>query len=276
VPDFDGQSAFGFLEEQCALGPRPPGSPAHAAVRRLLEEKLASFGATVTTQPFEAVLSTGDTLRLMNIMGSFRPRANTRILLGAHYDTRPRADRERDPANRSKPISGANDGASGVAVLLEVARLLGASNPPVGVDIVFFDGEDYGEEGNARDYLLGSRRCAASFGASRPSAVIVVDMVGERDARFAREGFSAAASAGLNARVFAIAGRLGVSNFVAEEGPAIIDDHFPFIEAGLPAIDIIDFDYPFWHTLEDTPDKCSRESLRAVGRVLMSFIWEQR
>jgi len=275
-PEFDGQSAFGFLTEQCALGPRFPGSPGHAAVRRYLHEKLAGYGATVSEQPFEAALSTGDTLRLVNMIGAFRTEARTRILLGAHYDTRPRADRDGNPANRSTPILGANDGASGVAVLCEVARLLGASKPPIGVDIVFFDGEDYGEEGNVQDYLLGSRHYASSLGGSRPSAVIVIDMVGEHEARFPREGLSEAASAALNGRVYSIAGKLGIPNFVPAEGRTIIDDHLPFIQAALPAIDIIDFDYPFWHTLEDTPDKCSPASLNAVGRVLMSFIWEAR
>jgi len=275
-PAFDGQMAFVVLREQCALGPRYPGSPGHAEIQRYLREKLAGYGATVSEQRFEVVLSTGDTLRLTNIIGAFRPDARTRILLGAHYDTRPRADREREPANRSKPILGANDGASGVAVLCEVARLLGASKPPVGVDIVFFDGEDYGEEGRSRDYLLGSRHCASRLAGARPSAVIVIDMVGERDARFQREGFSEAASAPLNARVFGIAEKLGVPNFAPGEGPSIIDDHLPFIQAGLPAIDIIDFEYPFWHTLDDTPDKCSSESLSAVGRVLVEFIWGER
>jgi glutaminyl-peptide cyclotransferase len=275
-PGFDGEAAFGFLKEQCALGPRFPGSPGHAAVRRYLHETLAGFGATVSEQPFEAVLSTGDTLRLVNIVGAFRTDARKRILLGAHYDTRPRADRDPDPANRAKPILGANDGASGVAVLCEVARLLGASKPPVGVDIVFFDGEDYGEEGNVQDYLLGSRHVASSLAGHRPSAVIVIDMVGQHEARFPREGLSEAASPALNGRLYSIAQKLGIPNFVGTEGRSIIDDHLPFIQAGLPAIDIIDFDYPFWHTLEDTPDKCSPASLNAVGRVLMSFIWEER
>jgi glutaminyl-peptide cyclotransferase len=273
-PAFDEQRAFTVLNEQCAIGPRDPGSPGHEAVERYLREKLASFGAKVSVQPFEAVVSTGDTLRLENIVASFHPGSRTRVLLGAHYDTRPRADRDPNPMNRSKPIIGANDGASGVAVLCEVARLLGASKPPVGVDIVFFDGEDYGEEGTLRDYFLGSRHFVATLASHRPEAVIVIDMVGERDARFPCEGLSAAASPALTDRVYSIAARLGIANFVRVEGPSISDDHLPFIQAGIPAIDIIDIDYPYWHTLEDTPDKCSAASLGAVGRVLMAFIWE--
>lgn len=275
-PAFNGDSAFVFLREQCDMGPRYPGSPGHAAIRRFLVEKLAAFGASVAQQPFEAVLSTGDTLRLVNIIGAYRPDARKRILLGAHYDTRPRAERDPDPANRARPIIGANDGGSGVAVLLEIARLLAVSKPSVGVDLVFFDGEDYGEEGNTGDYLLGSRRHAKGLGARRPHAVIVVDMVGERDSRMPVEGFSAAASPALCARIYGIARALGVPNFVQSQGASIIDDHLPFIQAGIPAIDCIDFEYPFWHTLADTPDKCSSESLAAVGNVLVRYLWEER
>ncbi|MCX5754124.1 MAG: M28 family peptidase [Candidatus Krumholzibacteria bacterium] len=275
-PAFDGASAFAFLKEQCDMGPRYPGSPGHAAIRRFLVEKLAAFGASVAQQPFEAVLSTGDTLRLVNIVGAYRPDARKRILLGAHYDTRPRADRDPDPANRARPIIGANDGGSGVAVLLELARLLAASKPSVGVDLVFFDGEDSGEEGKAMDYLLGSRRYAKSLGGSPPYAVIVIDMVGERDSRIPVEGFSAAASPALCARIYGIARTLRVPNLVQSRGSSIIDDHLPFIQAGIPAIDLIDFEYRYWHTLADTPDKCSSESLAAVGSVLVRYLWEER
>lgn len=275
-PAFDGASAFVFLREQCDLGPRYPGSPGHAAIRRLLLEKLAAYGASVSQQSFEAVLTTGDTLRLVNIIGTYRPEARKRILLGAHYDTRPRADRDPDPGNRAKPILGANDGGSGVAVLLELARLLAASKPSVGVDLVFFDGEDYGEEGHTADYLLGSRRYAKSLGGRRPDAVIVVDMVGERDSRMPIEGFSATVSPALCARIYGIARTLRVPNFVQSQGASIIDDHLPFIQAGIPAIDLIDFEYPHWHTLADTPDKCSSESLAAVGSVLVRYLWEER
>jgi len=275
-PAFDGASAFVFLREQCDMGPRYPGSPGHAEIRRYLLERLAASGASVTQQPFEAVLTTGDTLRLVNIVGSYRPEARKRILLGAHYDTRPRADRDPDRAGRARPILGANDGGSGVAVLLEIARLLAASKPSVGVDLVFFDGEDWGEEGNTADYLLGSRRYAKSLGGRAPAAAIVIDMVGERDSRIPVEGFSAAASPALCARIFGIARTLRVPNFVQSRGASIIDDHLPFIQAGIPAIDLIDFEYPHWHTLADTPDKCSGESLAAVGSVLVRYVWEER
>ncbi|HEY5133535.1 MAG TPA: M28 family peptidase [Candidatus Krumholzibacteriaceae bacterium] len=275
-PSFDGDAAFGFLRAQCDMGPRYPGSPGHAAVERYIVDRLAAYGADVSMQRFDAVPSKGDTLHLVNIVARYRASSSKRILLGAHYDTRPRADRDPDAANRAKPIPGANDGASGVAVLLEIARLLDAAKPPVGVDLVFFDGEDYGEEGNTRDYLFGSRRYAASLGGDRPIAVVVIDMIGERDARIPVEGFSEAASAALCGRIYGIAKALGVANFVDSQGPSIIDDHLPFIQAGVPAIDLIDFDYPYWHTLADTPDKCAPASLAGVGSVLIRFIWDER
>ena len=275
VPEFDEMSAFRFLTDQCDIGPRYPGSAGHRRLQRYLVDRLTEYGANVSLQSFDGVLTTGDTLHLINIIGNYNRNAAKRILLGAHYDTRPRADRDTDPNRRDTPITGANDGASGVAVLLEIARQLGGSRPPVGVDIVLFDGEDYGEEGIPQDYILGSTYFVKHLKGYRPYAVIIVDMIGDRDLRIPKEGFSAAASAALLDRIYETARRLGVEEFRAEEGTAIIDDHLPFIQAGLTAVDLIDFEYPYWHTLEDTPDKCAPESLGKVGRVLLGYIWEE-
>jgi glutaminyl-peptide cyclotransferase len=273
APSFSGDSAYVSLEDQCAIGPRYPGSAGHLAVQRYIAAKLRQCGASVSAQPFDAVTSDGDTLHLVNLIGNYRRHERVRVLIGAHYDTRPRADRDPDAANRETPILGANDGASGVAVLLEIARLLGESEPPVGVDLVFFDGEDWGAEGNVDDYLLGSKHFATHLRGYRPRAVIVVDMVGERGAVFTVEGFSRASAPELCDDIVSVAAKLGVSAFERAPGPSIIDDHVPFIRAGLAAIDIIDFDYPYWHTLGDRPDKCSAESLRAVGAVLVGYLW---
>jgi hypothetical protein len=276
APVFDENSAFRFLEEQCEIGPRFPGSREHKLLQRYIVDQLREFEINVSLQPFEGVLTTGDTLDLVNIIGNCNMKASRRIMLGAHYDTRPYADRDPDTTMRNNPIVGANDGASGVAVLLEIARLLGTTEPPIGVDFVFFDGEDYGREGVPQDYILGSSYFVRHLKGYRPSAVIVVDMVGERGAEIKVEGFSGAASAGLVEEVYAAAERLGVESFRREEGAAIVDDHLPFIQAGIPAIVLIDFEYPHWHTLEDTPDKCSPQSLGEVGRVLIEYIWSQK
>ncbi|MBN1884049.1 MAG: M28 family peptidase [Candidatus Krumholzibacteriota bacterium] len=273
LPRFDGEKAMALLVRQCEMGPRYPGSAAHREYRKWLVDRLESCGASVSVQPFDGVLSTGDTLRLVNIIGNFNGKAGTRVLLGAHYDTRPRADRDPDPARRDEPIVGANDGASGVAVLLEIARLLGESEPPVGVDIVLFDGEDYGEEGNPDDYCLGSAWFAAHLRGYRPVAVVVVDMIGERGVEIPVEGYSGRYAPRVVDELWGIAGDLAVDAFVRKPGPAVIDDHVPFIREGLQAVDLIDFEYPWWHTLEDTPDKCSAESLEAVGTVLVAWIW---
>jgi Zn-dependent M28 family amino/carboxypeptidase len=257
------------------IGFRYPGSPEHRQLQRYLTGKLGEFGANVSLQPFEAVLTTGDTLHLINIIGNYNLKSDKRIMLAAHYDTRPFADRDPDPANRDKPIHGANDGASGVAVLLEIARLLGGSKPPVGVDIVLFDGEDYGREGVPQDYCLGSAHFSKRLRGYRPAAAIVVDMVGKKDLVIKKEGYSEASSPELLGELFDIAEELGVKQFRRERGVTIIDDHLPLIQAGLEAVNLIDFDYRHWHTLQDTPDKCSPESLEAVGTVLLHYIWQQ-
>ncbi len=275
VPEFDSDSAFAFLEEQVDIGFRYPGSPEHKKLQRYLVDRLQEFGADVSLQPFDAVLTTGDTLHLINIIGNYNKGASKRIMLAAHYDTRPYADRDPDPANRDKPILGANDGASGVAVLLEIARLLGENEPPVGVDIILFDGEDYGREGVAVDFCLGSTHFARRLKGYRPAAAIVIDMIGDSDLEIMMEGYSRAASPVLMGDLFDIAEELGFEQFRRKKMGAIIDDHVPLIQAGINAVDLIDFDYEYWHTLEDTPDKCSPASLDVVGKVLLHYIWRQ-
>jgi len=275
VPAFDGDSAYRFLKEQCDIGPRFPGSTGHKRVQRYIVGRLREYGANISIQPFDAVLSTGDTLHLINIIANYNRKCRKRILLGAHYDTRPRADRDETPENRDKPILGANDGASGIAVLLELARIFKEQEPPVGVDLLFIDGEDYGLEGNTEDYLLGSKHFVIHRKGYTPSAVIILDMIGDADLKIKVEGFSRAASGRLVDEIFDIADSLGIDSFSRERGLSIIDDHLPFIQAGINAVDLIDFDYPYWHTLEDTPDKCSPSSLEAVGTVVLHYVWSR-
>jgi glutaminyl-peptide cyclotransferase len=276
TPEFDGERAFLFLEEQCDIGYRHPGSPGHRELQRYLADRLDEYGANLSLQPFTGILTTGDTLQnLINIIGNYNMDSGRRIMLGAHFDTRPFSDMDPDPANRTTPVMGANDGASGVAVLLEIARVLQAHKPPVGVDIVLFDGEDYGDAGIPQDFCLGSAWFARNLKGYRPTAVIIIDMIGDSDLRIPVDGYSLSASPTLVNEVYSIADRLGYKQFTRDRGPTIVDDHLPLIQAGLRAIDLIDFDYRYWHTIEDTPDKCSPASLQAVGDVILEFIWQQ-
>ena len=271
----DGERAFEFLLRQVSFGPRNPGSDGHAGCRAYLVEQLAALTDTVELMHFQPVGSDGERLPPMtNIVARVAPHHDRRYLLCAHWDTRPRADRDPDPALRKEPILGANDGASGVAVLLEVATILRRFPPPVGVDIVLFDGEDYGEEGNLEDYFLGSRELARRWLDYRPELGILVDMVGDADLHLPKEEISFTAAPWLVDRVWSIARRLGEDRFEQYVGPRVLDDHVPLLEAGWPVIDIIDFAYPHWHTLADTPDKCSSASLRAVCRVLVALVYD--
>lgn len=256
---FNGERAFRLAAAQMALGPRVPGSEAHTQAGDLIGSELAAAGWTVRFQPFEH-----NGVRLRNIQGS-AGEGKPHLLLGAHYDTRPAADQ--DPFDPSVPVPGANDGASGVAVLLELADALAAESLTCRVDLVFFDAEDGGDL-PGWDWILGSTRYAETL-QERPDAVVIVDMVGDRDLQLYLERSSDQA---LAAEIWATAAEVGATAFIPEPRYSILDDHTPFLRLGLPAVDIIDFDYPYWHTAEDTLDKISAESLEQVGRTLQAWL----
>lgn len=268
---FDSARAYGYLVRQCDFGPRVPGTEAHARCCQWLAAQLYSCADQVTLQRFEATVR-DRRLPLTNILATFNPKAKRHILLCAHWDSRPTADCDPDPANRGKPILGANDGASGVAVLLEIARALNA-HPPVGrVTIVFFDGEDYGPDRDAM--FLGSRLFAQKWSESPPEWAVLLDMVGDRDLRLPPERYSLSRAPEIVERVWGAAEREGCEAFVRESGPGVLDDHVFLLRKGIPCIDVIDFDYPHWHTLADTPDKCSPDALEQVGRALLRALAE--
>ncbi len=280
TPQFDADHAFGYLTQQTAFGPRNPGSKGHAQCLQFLEKELQQFCQTVTPQPF-SVDGYGEKLQLTNIFGSINPAAATRILLLAHWDTRPRSDQDKDPKKQAQPMPGANDGASGVAVLLEVARAMKHTPPPVGVDILFVDGEDYGKEGDQSMYLLGTQYFAQHLPPDyHPAFGILLDMVGDANLELMREPYSDTYAKDIVDLVWSTARSLGVYQFTDREQHAVLDDHLPLNKAGIKTIDLIDFEYPdatnrYWHTTEDTPDKCSAESLEAVGKVLLEVIYHQ-
>ena len=272
-PSFDKNIAFHYLLEQCDFGPRNPGSVGHLKTKDYLLDKLSQCTNLVKTQNFVYHDSLNNLdLNLTNIIASFYPQNQKRVLLCAHWDTRPFADKEPDSTLRDKPILGANDGASGVAVLLEIANILSKKEPKYGVDIIFFDGEDWGEEGSD-NLCLGSKYFAKNSENYRPQFGILLDMIGDKDLNIYPERHSFFYARGVVNLVWSKAKKLNLDCFGDSVKHTLIDDHVPLIEAGIPCIDIIDFDYPWWHTLSDTPDKCSPESLEKIGKLLIEVLY---
>jgi glutaminyl-peptide cyclotransferase len=263
VPErsFDGERAYQYALDQCEIGPRPAGSEAGWATGEYILGMLEELGWQTETQEFEY-----EGVRLRNVIG--KRGQGPVLILGAHYDTRPVADR--DPEHADEAIVGGNDGASGVAVLLELADVLGQYELQNEVWLVFFDGEDSGGV-NGWPFSVGSAYMAENL-TVEPAWVVVVDMVGAKDQVFYYEGNSDPA---LRESLWAIAGELGYGEFVRQVGRSIVDDHLPFVEAGIPAVDIIGFPYAYWHTLGDTCDQVSAESLERVGRVLEEAILQE-
>ena len=260
---FDGQRAYADVQTQVAFGARIPGSQGHVKIREWMREELVKAGWQVEVQESEALGHP-----ILNIVAN-RSDAPPQIIIGAHYDSRMFADSDPDPAQHTNFVPGANDGASGVSVLLELARSLPEETVPIW--LVFFDAEDNGRiEG--WDWILGSREFVKN-NPVHPRAAIIVDMIGDADLNIYKERNS---NPDLTDEIWEVAKGLGYeSNFIPEYKHSMLDDHTPFIEAGIPAVDIIDFDYPYWHTLQDTPDKVSAESLQAVGETLRAWVIQQ-
>jgi Iap family predicted aminopeptidase len=279
---FDEQRAFRNLLQQTRFGPREPGSPGHARCLKHLREELNKYSDIVNLQSFSFSVPGWKTVQLTNIVASVNARATTRIFVSAHWDTRPWADQDPDPKNRALPIPGANDGASGVAVILELARCLKQAPPAIGVDLVLFDGEDVGKSGFPETFSVGSRHLARN----RPQGFtplfgVNIDMIGDRNLDIYREQNSERLAPQVQSLVFSTARRLNLSQFIDTPGSEITDDHLPMNEIGIPTVDLIDFRYPdesnkYWHTMADTPDKCSPESLAAVGRLLLEIIYSHQ
>lgn len=266
----DGQRALERVVHQVEAGPRVPGTPGHRAIRDWLASELARLGGDVETQAF-VDSSLGRPLELTNLIARFGPRSGRRIALLAHWDTRPWCDQDPDSAHRGDPLPGANDGGSGVAVLLEVAEVMRRRPPPAGVDLVFLDGEDQGRATEPGEFSLGARAYAARLGAgppeARPAAAFLFDMVGDRDLGIYPEQESARRATNLVGLVLEAARATGARHFHPEPRYAVVDDHVPLLNAGIPAVDIIDFDYAAWHTHRDLPDQVSAESLAEVASV---------
>ena len=263
VASFDGQRAYTDVQTQVAFGPRVPESEAHAKTVEWIRGELVKAGWQVEIQKSEAMGHPVENIVAKNNTKS------PQIVVGAHYDSRIQATQDSDPENKAKPVPAANDGASGVAVLLELARTLPQNSPNVW--LVFFDAEDNGEIAGW-DWLLGSREFVRK-NPMQPKAVVVIDMIGDADLNIYKEQNS---NADIMDAIWNTAKTLGYSKqFIPAYKYSMLDDHTPFLEAGMPAIDIIDFDYPYWHTTQDTPDKVSAASLEAVGKTLWTWITQQ-
>ncbi|MBI5711757.1 MAG: M28 family peptidase [Candidatus Eisenbacteria bacterium] len=279
--EVDGPRALARVRRQVEAGPRIPGSPGHAAVLSWLTAELARLGGRVESRSFADTVD-GRPLALTNVIARFGPAAASgssgrRIVLCAHWDSRPWSDQDPDPARRGDPVPGANDGGSGVAVLLEVAELMHRRPPRVEVDLVFFDGEDQGRASRPEEFCLGARAYAARLAASpaetRPAAAFLFDMVGDRDLEIHPEVNSARRAANLVELVLEGARATGARHFRPDPRWELTDDHVPLLDAGIPAVDIVDFDFPAWHTRRDRPDQVSAESLAEVARVAAWLVY---
>lgn len=274
--EFDAAQAMARVAEQQAFGNRIPGTPGHAAMAVWLDS-LARLGAdTVIVQRWNHVTLNGDTLPMVNVIARFNPDNPDRILYMAHWDTRPHADAA-DSRDSTLPVPGANDGASGVAVLLGVMDALKKQPPKIGVDLLFEDGEDYGKfVDDYHDVMIGARHFAAAIPPpAKPKFAVLWDMVGAKNLRIEQEGYSAIAAPALLDQIWTLAERMGYGHIFAQEsGSAIIDDHKMLIDAGVPTVDVIGWPYLFWHTPDDTIDKLSQDSFQAVGNVAVALIRE--
>jgi len=245
-------------------------------MRDWLVAQAKQYTDKVSIQEFQHTWSTnGKTLKMYNVIADMDFKAQKRVLLIAHWDTRPTADQERDPAKRNQPILGANDGASGVAVLLELMRAFQKKPPPVNITFLFVDGEDLGPQSD--DMFLGAKHFAKNANPRQYAYGILLDMIGDKNLRIPKESFSVYYAFSLVERFYAHAAKIGFAKYFPNSSQSwISDDHVPLNEAGIPTIDLIDFDYPYWHTLEDTPDKCSADSLSVVGRTVESFLRSEK
>ncbi len=295
VPTFDGGKAFEHVAKQVGFGPRVPNTAGHRACAQWLVETFKGYGAEVTVQEAKLTAYDGNVLQAKNIIAAFNPENPRRVLLCAHWDTRPFSDNDPNPANHKKPFLGADDGGSGVAVLLEIARHLQSSPVQLGVDIVLFDAEDYGDNTNApkvpgdidKTWCLGSQYWAKNPHRPGYRAMwgILLDMVGAQNARFPQEGNSLRYNPVLVRKVWQEAQQAGYGNFfVNQVGPELIDDHL-FVNSiiNIPTIDLINVADPstgqtfgsHWHTQADNLSIISKSTLQAVGQTVLSVLYKQ-
>lgn len=273
-PSFDQEHAYTLLKDLCSVGPRNHGSESKLKAEKWIQDQLREAGAEVSVHEltYQGKQSeSSETFR--NIIGRIRPSELRRVMVGTHYDTRSWADRDPRKELRSTPIIGANDGASGVAVMLEMARAWKADPPPVGVDFIFFDGEEFGRKDVVEDHFVGSIAWVRDHPEYKPEWGVVLDMIGDSSLRIPKERASAARACKAVRRIWEAAGRVGATAFADGFSRRVYDDNSAFIDHGIPVAVLIDFEYRWFHTTEDLPDKCSAQSLGQVGRTVMEAIY---
>jgi len=292
IPVFDKDSAYAFVVKQLSFGPRVPGTPAHDKCAEYITGRLKSWCADVTVQRFRMAAYNGKMLNGKNIIASWKPELKDRIILCSHWESRPWADQDPDPKNRHKPVDAANDGASGVGVLMEMARQFSIRQPAVGIDIILFDLEDYGppqDESNGEEkwWGLGSQYWAQNPHKNGYSARygILLDMVGAKDATFLMEGFSAKYASDFQQKIWDAGNRIGYSSyFLYEKGTLVTDDHYFIMQyMHIPVVDLIHLDrnsqsgfYHTWHTTHDVLSTIDEATLKAVGQTLMTVVYEEK
>lgn len=282
-PYFDGQRSYDYLLKQCDLGPRYPGSIGHAEFIKMIDKFLTPLADKIVKHEITVTNPiTKKPVELTNILARFSPEKQRRILILAHWDTREVADRDPVLANQDNPILGANDGASGIAVLMELTNIL-KNNPliNIGVDLLFVDGEDMGVSGSAESFALGTREFARVYPEPLPYFGIGLDMIGDKNLEIDIERFSYYQAPQYVEILWKLAKELHISQFKHKLGKPVYDDHRVFyLETKIPTVNLIDFNYPdhshgYWHTLKDVPENCSAESLEAVGRLVTAFIYNE-
>ncbi len=292
VPAFNKDSAFYFVQKQVDFGPRVNNTPAHEKCATWIEQKMKTYTKDVLIQKAILRAYNGIPLNMKNIIVSFNPNATGRILLCSHWDSRPYADWDADSTKHSKPIDGANDGASGVGVLIEIARILASNKINIGVDIVLFDAEDYGEpQNNKNQYKEDNWGLGSQYWSKNPHKQnyqanfgILLDMVGVQNAYFTHEGYSSTYAPDILRKVWDAASRIGYgSNFADRKTNPITDDHY-YINTliHIPTIDIIHYDessgtgfYKNWHTMNDNISNVDKQSLKAVGQTILTVLFEE-
>jgi glutaminyl-peptide cyclotransferase len=276
---FDAKRAMGYLEAVCKIGPRISGTEGMKKQQELIEKHFKDLGAKVEYQKFTArQTSRRQPTEMANMVVTWHPDRERRVIFCSHYDTRPIADQEDDRRNWNKPFVSANDGGSGVALLMELGNHMKDLKTKVGVDFVFFDGEEYIFDHDSDHYFFGSEHFAAEYKKDKNKtkylAALLLDMIAGKKISFPGEANSLVKAGGLVTSVWGVARELKSKAFVDDFGPEVQDDHLALNRVDIPAIDIIDFSYPHWHKLSDTPENCSGESMAEVARVLS--VWVQR